>query len=511
MSFFFLIGISAIIPEGWPVFRYDQARTGFSPAKADFSTKPQAKAEWMVWGEDDIIYASPVGADFNGDGWHDMAIASYGKESRYPLADVYRGSDGSMIWASGIQALKGCSLGGPALMDINGDLIPEIFVPALEYNALYALNGADGSMLWSAVIGPDSFSSPLVTEEGAEGRVYACNSAGTLYCLNATTGVVIWTHPAAGPCYSSPSMGDVNGDGQDEIVYSCGSTIYVVSLSGAELWSVTVGDNSPSTVALSDRNGDGAREMWLYCNQTGYIKVFEYGNLTPIVNVFIGSASLVCPPPPAVGDVNADGVPDAVAHHSNGLAMVDGAGDTLAWNVLAQDLYGPVTLANLDPDPGLEILATGRPPILYRCKVEMYQGDGSLAWQWWTPSALANDEVEGEAILLNVDADAEYEIAAVDYSCWAVILDKMPVQTGEDTTQEQVIFTTRGRDLYLCLPEQTMVSISLYDASGRLVQKLYDGVLTSGGHTFSPSLEVNGVYMTVLRYQGGMRSLKFIR
>ncbi|MEO0181151.1 MAG: PQQ-binding-like beta-propeller repeat protein, partial [candidate division WOR-3 bacterium] len=433
MSFFILMGVSAVIPEGWPMFRYDQARTGFCPATADFSSRPQAKAEWMVWSEEDNIYASPVGADFGGDGWHDVLIGSYGKTASYPLADVYCGNNGALIWASSTYTSQGCYLGGPALMDVTGDNRPEVFVPNIQAGALYALNGADGSKLWEVPIGTDRYSSPLVRENGPEGRVYVCNDDGTLFCLNATTGATMWTYTPdlGGTCYSSPSAGDVNSDGQDEIVYSCGSEIHVVSLGGVELWSVSAGDASLSTVALSDRNGDGTREMWLYCNQTGRIKVFEYGNPAPVVNVFIGSASLVCPPPPAVADVNADGVPDAVAHHSDGLTMVDGANGALAWNVSAQDLYGPVIIANLDPDPYLEIVATGRPPILYRCKVEMYQENGSLAWQWWTPSPLANDEVEGEAILINVDADPEYEIAAVDYSCWAVVLDNSPLQTEE--------------------------------------------------------------------------------
>lgn len=251
------------------MFRYDQARTGFSPARANFSSIPQAKAQWIVWDEGDLIYASPVGADFNGDGWHDVLVGSYGMSS-YPLADAYRGYNGGMIWASSVYSWEGCYHGGPALMDVTGDGRPEVFIPNIQAAALYALNGANGAQLWIAYIGVDQYSSPLVSDAELEGRVYVCNNLGVLYCLNATTGAVLWTHIAdfGGTCYSSPSKGDMDDDGVDEIVYSCGPVIYMVSLNGVELRSVSVGDAYLSTVALSHRDGDGAREMWVYCGVT---------------------------------------------------------------------------------------------------------------------------------------------------------------------------------------------------------------------------------------------------
>jgi len=72
-------------------------------------------------------------------------------------------------------------------------------------------------------------------------------------------------------------------------------------------------------------------------------------------------------------------------------------------------------------------------------------------------------------------------------------------------------FRAMGQNIYLFTPNQAQVSLTLYDTQGRVVQKLYDGVLSSGGHTFNPNLETKGIYMAVLRYQGGMKSLKIVR
>jgi|GEM_PF-3651742 len=72
-------------------------------------------------------------------------------------------------------------------------------------------------------------------------------------------------------------------------------------------------------------------------------------------------------------------------------------------------------------------------------------------------------------------------------------------------------FRVMGKGIYLFMPKEAQVSLALYDAQGRLVQRLYDGVLASGGHTFNPALESKGVYIAVLRHQGGMKSLKTVR
>jgi hypothetical protein len=82
---------------------------------------------------------------------------------------------------------------------------------------------------------------------------------------------------------------------------------------------------------------------------------------------------------------------------------------------------------------------------------------------------------------------------------------------NEELSSNGIRLGTRGPDLYLFTPYPAQVSLRLYDAQGRLVQRLYDGVLASGGHTFNPALESKGVYIAVLRHQGGMKSLKIVR
>jgi len=91
------------------------------------------------------------------------------------------------------------------------------------------------------------------------------------------------------------------------------------------------------------------------------------------------------------------------------------------------------------------------------------------------------------------------------------LTDLCPPLDVEEILGKGFDFRATGQNIYLFMPNQAQVSLTIYDAQGRVVQRLYDGVLSSGGHTFNPTLETKGVYMAVLRYQGGMKSLKIVR
>ena len=400
-------------------------------------------------------------------------------------------------------------------MDVTGDGKPEVFIPVEDYNALYCLDGATGAMRWAYNLGAwNQYSSPLLTEEGDSGRAYVCDDNGMLFCLNATNGALLWSHLAdlGGTCYASPAMADVNGDAADEIVYTCGNTIYVVSSSGVELWTTGTGDSYCSSVALCDYDENGDCEIWVYCAATGFLKVYDYGNSSPIMSVFVGAMSgyVDWPPPPAVADVNLDGTPDAVLHHNNGILMVDGAAMMVAWNTPSYDLYSPAIIANLDYDTTLEILVGGRSENYNnRCRVEMYQSDGSVAWRWDVAGPY-NDEVEGEPILLNVDSDPEYEIAAVDYSCWTVILDGMPLGgTCENPGRGgRTILKTSVFSSVIELEVPARASAALYDVTGRQVGSWS---LEKGPHSLDASGLARGLYLLRVSSETGTEDFKLLK
>ena len=86
-----------------------------------------------------------------------------------------------------------------------------------------------------------------------------------------------------------------------------------------------------------------------------------------------------------------------------------------------------------------------------------------------------------------------------------------PLYVEEDLFGKGFEFRALGHGIYLYIPEQAQVSLKIYDAGGRLVQRLYEGVLTSGSHTFSPEIEGRGVYLAVLGYNGSTITTRILR
>jgi hypothetical protein len=82
---------------------------------------------------------------------------------------------------------------------------------------------------------------------------------------------------------------------------------------------------------------------------------------------------------------------------------------------------------------------------------------------------------------------------------------------GEEASTGEVVFRALDRGIYLFVPGEAQISLDLYDASGRLVQNLWDGLLSAGGHTFIPGLGERGVYIAVLRYPGGTQTVKVVK
>ncbi len=85
---------------------------------------------------------------------------------------------------------------------------------------IYALNAADGALLWKTNIGGAVLSSPaLVTDP-----LYVGSSDGKLYIISRSTGEVSWTFSVGGRVWTSPAVvdGAVYFGSHDGYIYSIG-------------------------------------------------------------------------------------------------------------------------------------------------------------------------------------------------------------------------------------------------------------------------------------------------
>src|SRR6266581_2428145 len=209
----------------------------------------------------------------------------------------------------------------PALADIDGDGIDEIFV-AEDDNQLHAYR-ADGTVLpgWPVSIPNGGFrSTPAIADLDGDGtlEIVAVSSVG-LHAYHAN-GTVVQGFPVALPfSMGFPVIGDVDGDGKPDIVvagYSSSDLVVVVGANGTikryipltgHVWS-TIG----SVPALADLDSDGVLEIivqtWTALN------VFRGdGSVFPgWPYVFNGETSGTEVYAPVVGDLDGDGLPDIV-------------------------------------------------------------------------------------------------------------------------------------------------------------------------------------------------------
>lgn len=501
--------------SSWMTFRGGNARTGCVPGRANFYTSsPAVLSAWVT--EAGSIEAGPLLYDLNGDGREDIYVG--GDDDMAPSVVVYRGYDASVLLETSADGyVAWCT---PALLDINSDGDPEIFEGFTE-GGFICYNGTNGSQIWSASTDTICYSSPLAfTDPSGNPRVAVANDAGTLYYLNATNGAGIWAYPGTDTAWSAPALGDPNNDGNPEIVYTTQGHIYVLSLSGTLLWDLAYGSGGLSSAALADMNGVPGEELVVYDGRGGQLAVFQYGNSTPLWTYPVGALhpylNYLPAPSPAVGDVNANGTPDVVIHNGATAFCLENGSALWSLNVTSPDLFeASPTLADLDgasvQDGGqLEVVIPGEDTIEAIGVIYYIQSNGTRAWRW---SNISYTEFPfwNEAALADPDGDGWLEITAVDMSCYAVILDgtdPFSVDEGESNRGFQII--SRGREIRLFMPERAMVSLCLYDGSGRLAENLYEGNLGQGSHLFASRLSVEGVYLAVLRYPGGTMSAKVV-
>jgi len=358
------------------------------------------------------------------------------------------------------------------IADVDGDGKMEVVVGSVEDdNKVYCLRGSDGTQKWAFTTGGTVWSSPAIADVDGDGKaeIVVGSWDRKVYCLRGSDGTQKWAFTTGDYVFSSPAVADVDGDGKMEVVIGSNDRkVYCLRGSdGTKKWEFTTGNTVQSSPAVADVDGDGKMEIVIGSNDK---KVY----------------------------------------------CLRGSDGTQKWEFpTGGDVHTPGALVDIDGDGRFEYLVSqSNTSTLYCLNAE----NGSLAWQINLAvdvhSPFAGD-IDGdgcsEIIVGTQQADAQgYRVFAIDdpgntQGCGPLYEDV------EEILGKGFDFRATGKGIYLFMPKEAQVSLAIYDAQGRLVQRLYDGVLSSGGHTFNPTLEAKGVYMAILRYQGGMRSLKIVR
>lgn len=241
-----------------------------SGALADDGSKA-ASAE-PIWIYDSDLFVNHIEtADLNGDQVVDVIAGEYD-------SDDY----GDPSWVLAINGLTGDTLWGYLLQDgirsmtigdINNDGVADVIAGA-SYNTsgvadgkVHAINGTDGSQLWTFTIGATI---ETVAIGDFNGDVYMDVVAGAfdekIYAIDGEDGSQIWSNFYDGLWINEVSTGDVNGDNIDDVAfaheYLAGWDNFLGVIDGTngdEIWLDTV-EYVVSTARLADVDDDGDLE-----------------------------------------------------------------------------------------------------------------------------------------------------------------------------------------------------------------------------------------------------------
>ncbi|MEO0180554.1 MAG: FG-GAP-like repeat-containing protein [candidate division WOR-3 bacterium] len=414
----------------------------------------------------DRVYSSPAVADVDGDGTAEVVVGSW-DHNVYCL----RGSNGTAKWifSTGNQVYNSA-----AIADVDGDGSSEVIIGSWD-NKVYCLRGSDGTPKWEFIEGGRIWSTAAVADVDGDGTtevVIGSLDDANVFCIRGTDGSQKWAFTTGNDVYSSPVLDDVNGDGKIEVVMgSNDNKIYCLRGSdGTQMWSFTTGGDVMGSPVIADCDGDGAKE------------------------VIIGSMD-------------------------SKVYCLRGSDGTQKWSVsFPGGVHSPGALADIDGDGRFEFLVSQigvSPDTLYCINAE----NGSIAWKralaYEVNSPFAGD-IDGdgciEVIATTLESDPQgYSVFAIDDPGNTTNCGILYGDAKEGSNRGSLEFKAKGSSIYLSIPSEAWVSLVLYDVSGKLFQKIYEGVLSQGDHILIARTGAKGVYFAVLKYQGEVRILKVVR
>ena len=279
----------------------------------------------------------------------------------------------------------------PVAADLNHDGVHEIIV-ACANGWLYAWY-ADGTGIINAdgrfaYLGASwAYGSPIAVDidHDNETEILVSSRDGNLYCFNPdATAQPGWPFALGGSGQNSPCAGDVNGNGQIEVVATenTNNQIYLIAADGNIFpnWPKTVIQNGdfPPSPTLADLDGDGDLEI-IQPSSEGEVYVWTWEGDT-----FSGwpqSLGDVCHSSAAVANVDdTPGLEIIVGCDDGKIYAFDTAGNQIAgWPIQTDaEIYSTPTIGDLDLDGDVEVVVSGMDANVYvwDCAGDYAGGDG---------------------------------------------------------------------------------------------------------------------------------------
>jgi outer membrane protein assembly factor BamB len=320
--------------------------------------------------------------DLTGDDISEVLIGtSGGSRSVYALS----GADGTELWMFDTRYWGdgGWVYEVYPISDVNGDFVADVLAAAGDDGSgtgprrAFALNGADGELLWAGPASVAYFCVRTVRDVTGDGipDAVAGDTDGGVMGLDGVSGAPIWQASVGGgsPVFVLVAMGNANPQQtatEDVAVASAYVGIYCLDGgNGAQIWFKDVNSIVYEIAAGFDVTGDGIREVYVG-TVNGRVICLDGSNGFEVWSIIADpvSAQNVLSMT-VIPDVNSDMVDDIVAGTlGDYIVLIDGWDGTVLWATRGQGPHDAIdavgVLPDIDGNGSWEILAGNREGII---------------------------------------------------------------------------------------------------------------------------------------------------
>jgi len=365
------------------IYRYDEKRTGMSYLTSNI-IEPEAR--W-TYTNSAASASGALAGDVNGDGKVELVRGS-GDGMIFAMDE-----DGQDVWSTQV---TGPIYAPPAMGDIDGDGFEEVVIGGYYFRGgdpnLYALNGEDGSILWTF----STMDEGSTFEKGFEGAptLYDINDDGALdvligsrnyyfYALDGTDGSVMWKSQFEHYIRITSPIGDIDKDGVDEILVGDNHAFArLFEVDGSVDWEMYMGYGMVGAPVFADVNGDSYDEIivfsygWAARGIPGIPRVYKYDGTLLWEND--EHTFFYCSP--TLYDVDGDGLLDIINVDSNDQVLIayKGTDGTILYTSKPFEIgfiAAGLISADIDGDGEIELIIAAHPN-LYSINAK----DGSVEW-----------------------------------------------------------------------------------------------------------------------------------
>jgi hypothetical protein len=393
--------------------------------------------------------------------------------------------------------------------DLDGDGIPDVvFSTDGGSDHVYALSGADGSILWEHGDDSDPYLAPYyslssrfdVSGDGIPEVLTGTGSASAnspdpynhrrLYLLDGATGAVLWSVSVGLPTFvthqlrrSDGSVLHAAGGGEDAAMF-----VRAYAEDGQLLWSHDA-QTTPFVMAPYEREDGGEDLLYTGLTISGNRLVRLDGETGEVVwqRAGLGVGWALALP----GDLNGNGTADVVGGFSTGeiLAFDGGDGSSIWGNTGFVQVFGVDALRDVTGDGIPDVVSASG-----NGRAQLHSGaDGTVVWSYGIGNGTLDQAAEVVAVVPDLDGNNAPEVAVGSrHGRVALLLSTGEVlPTSGEPGAAPAAFAlapnypnpfAASTTIRYALPEAASVTLTIYDLLGRPVRTLVDAEQAAGTH-----------------------------